>query len=487
MTVLTDSLKEPASVLLDRVIKNDKIRNVALDYALKVAYKNIMKDTSENIFLPIRTGEDRFLFTRNLLYAVNKALDNGNISRNARRCFLENLVGKVIMRDNSARRNFEKKYKTQAPGFVLVSPTSTCNLHCIGCYANSSKYEKVNMEYDIFSRIIREKRELWGSHFTVISGGEPLMWRSNGKNIIDIFREHKDNFFLMYTNGTLIDKKMAREMAEMGNVTPAVSLEGFEKETDKRRGKGTFKRILNALENLREAGVPFGVSLTATRENAEILLSDEFIDFCFEEQEAVYGWIFQYMPIGRHFTLDLMPTPEQRLEMYKKVQHVLREKKLFLADFWNSGMASFGCISAGRSGGYFVIDWKGDVLPCVFFPYTTHNILKVYKDGGDLNTVLFSPFFEEIRHWQNEYGYTNPKDETGNWIIPCPIKDHHKSAYEAIIKHNAKPADLPASEALSDERYHKGLEEYDNRIDELTSEIWERDYLQKDESVMDLK
>jgi len=483
MMSLNEILSEPASVVLDRVIQNDKIRNVALEYAVKVAYKNIMEDNSGNIYFPIKAREYQFLYFRNLLYSINRALDKENISQNARRCFLQNMVGKVIMRDNSVRRNFKKEYKTRAPGFVLISPTSTCNLKCVGCYANSSKYEKVHMEYDVFTRIIREKKELWGSYFTVISGGEPLMWRSNGKSIIDIFREHKDNYFLMYTNGTFIDKKMAQEMAEAGNVTPAISLEGFEKETDERRGKGTFRRVLNAFENLREAGVPFGVSLTATRNNAEILLSDEIIDFCFEENGAIYGWIFQYMPIGRHYTLDLMVTPEQRLEMYKKEQYMLREKKIFLADFWNSGIASFGCISAGRCGGYFVIDWKGDVLPCVFFPYKTHNIIQTYKDGGDLNTILFSPFFKEIRNWQNEYGYTNPQDETGNWIMPCPIRDHHKLAYDAVIKHDAKPADLPASEALSDEQYHKGLEEYDNRMDELTRDVWDRDYLGKKESL----
>ena len=483
MVALTDLLKAPASVVLDKVIQNDGIRHTALDYAEKTAYKSIMEVNPVNIQFPVKTREVQFIYMRNLLYSLNRALDEKRISPNVRKYFLRNFIGKIILRDNSTRRNFEKKNKTRAPGFVLVSPTSTCNLHCIGCYANSSKYEKVNMEYDTFSRIIREKKELWGSYFTVISGGEPLMWRSKGKNIIDIFREHDDNFFLMYTNGTLIDKKMAKEMANAGNVTPCISLEGFEKETDERRGKGTYKRILNAFENLREAGVPFGVSLTATRNNAEVLLSDEFIDFCFEEQGAIYGWIFQYMPIGRHYTLDLMVTPEQRVEMYKKDKQILREKNILLADFWNSGLASFGCISAGRCSGYLYIDWKGDVMPCVFFPYTTHNIIEAYKNGGDLNTVLFSPFFQEIRDWQDEYGYTNPQDETGNWIMPCPIRDHHREAHNAVLKHKAKPADLPAYEALSDEKYHRGLEEYDLKLEELTDDIWERDYLGKKESV----
>ena len=49
----------------------------------------------------------------------------------------------------------------------------------------------------------------------------------------------------------------------------------FEEETDRRRGKGVFKKILTACENLRQAGVPFGISITSTAQNADRLLTDE--------------------------------------------------------------------------------------------------------------------------------------------------------------------------------------------------------------------
>jgi len=157
---------------------------------------------------------------------------------------------------------------------------------------------------------------------------------------------------MMYTNGTLIDKKMAKRMAEVGNLTPAISVEGFEKETDERRGKGVFKKVLEAMANLREVGVPFGISVTATKYNAEKIVSDEFVDFFFEQQGAIYGWIFQYMPIGRSYTLDLMVTPEQRKWMFEREKHIIHDKGVFLPDFWNGGLYSSGCLAAGRIGGY---------------------------------------------------------------------------------------------------------------------------------------
>jgi len=330
-------------------------------------------------------------------------------------------------------------------------------------------------------KIISEKEALWGSYFTVISGGEPLLWRSGGKSLLDIFKKFKHEYFMMYTNGTLIDKKMARQLAELGNVTPAISIEGFEDATDARRGKGTYKKILEAFKNLREVGVPFGVSLTATKKNVDALLSDEFIDFCFGEQGAIYGWFFHYMPIGRAYTMELVVTPEQRVEMYKRQQVLMRDKKLFFLDFWNGGPISHGCLAGGRRGGYFYINWNGDVTPCVFFPYSTANIRDVYDNGGDLNTLLFSDFFKDIRQWQTDYGFAQDykvvKPEIGNWLRCCPMRDHHRKAQEFITKHNAKPVDLPAADAIADSEYHEMLAAYGDRVGELTEQIWNEEYL----------
>lgn len=64
----------------------------------------------------------------------------------------------------------------------------------------------------------------------------------------------------------LLDEFAAR-LAEAGNITPAISVEGFETETDTRRGEGVHGRIMKAFDALRRHGVPFGVSATATRHN----------------------------------------------------------------------------------------------------------------------------------------------------------------------------------------------------------------------------
>jgi MoaA/NifB/PqqE/SkfB family radical SAM enzyme len=451
------------------------LRRILVEYAEGKAYKRLIEKNLTG--RPIRVQQDKFILVRNMIRSFDRALKDNRISNKVRKAYL-NFFFLILGRGEDKVKEFEEKYGFTPPKFLTISPGEFCNLSCVGCYAGGSSVNSKKLPYHIVSRILREKKELWNSYFTVISGGEPLLWKSDGKGIIELAKEHSDNFFLLYTNGTLIDKGIAKRLEEMGNITPAISIEGFEKETDARRGKGTFNKILRAFENLREYGIPFGISITATRNNAELIVSDKFIDFCFEKQGALYGWIFQYMPIGRDYNFDLMVTPEQRLYMLKQTRKLNRDRGIFIADFWNSGPISDGCISAGRGrGGYFYIDWKGDVMPCVFLPYSTHNIIEVYKNGGDLNTVLFSPFFEAVRKWQKEYSYLKQAPYVGNQIRPCPIRDHYRVMHRLIQEMKAKPINEEAANALKDKDYYEKLSTYGDAVGRLTEPIWKKEYL----------
>lgn len=464
--------------LTNVAVKNKTVRKYLLRKIDKRMHEDLIKTNPYH--RPVKVQEDKYYMGRALLKRIEKALTEGHLSQNAAKGLLSVFLGNVFFGGFYKRQEFIKKYGFKPPVFLTISPGKACNLRCKGCYADSDKTFHEKLDYEVFSRIINEAKDLWGSRFFVISGGEPLIYRSNGKSILDIYEENRDCYFLMYTNATLINKKMAKRLADVGNVTPAVSIEGFEKETDARRGKGVFKKILTAMENLREVGVPFGISFTVLKSNIDIPLSDEFFDFYFEKQKAIYVWMFQYMPIGRGYTLDMMPTPEQRLKLFKKEWSLVRERDLFIADFWNSAASSDGCISAGRGGGYFYIEWNGNVTPCVFVPYTTHNINDIYKNGGTLNDALQSTFFSKIRKWQADYGYEKPPKEHQNWIMPCIIRDHHKKFREIVDEVGAKGIDVPSNDSLKDKDYYEGLLKYDEDFSKLTEEIWQKHYIENE-------
>ncbi|MFW5902175.1 MAG: radical SAM/SPASM domain-containing protein, partial [Thermodesulfobacteriota bacterium] len=363
------------------------------------------------------------------------------------------------------------------PYLLLISPTNNCNLRCTGCYAGSDATKKDYLDFDTFDRILTEKRNLWGSHFTAISGGEPFIYKSKGKDLLDMAERHRDEFFLVYTNGTLIDDETAARLEELGNVTPAISVEGYEKETDERRGKGVFQKVMKTFERLRKYGVPFGISVTGTKHNWDMITRDEFVDFYFFEQGAFYGWLFQYMPIGRSTDLNLMVPPEERAEMWKRTWDMVNRKKVFYADFWNSATASSGCICAGRPNGYYHIIWNGDITPCVFVPYAADNIYDIHERGGTVSSVFETPLFKKIREFQDNYAYQRRHPDVDNWLCPCPTRDHHETFQKILEETQPKPIDQPAEEAMQDPDYARGLAEYGKRLYEITWPLWEEHYL----------
>ncbi len=284
----------------------------------------------------------------------------------------------MINRGNvAARQRFYDEHGVNSPTFMVISPGKRCNLHCSGCYASSASPDSEKLSWDVFDRLVTEMHELWGSVFCVISGGEPLMYRDQGHDLLDMAESHPDMFFMFYTNGTLIDDSVAERIAQLGNIIPAISVEGMRERTDERRGEGTFDKVVAAMDRLYEAKCVYGISLTATCHNCYEILSDEFLDLFYDDHNALFGWIFQYMPIGRSFTLDLMPTPEQRKWMWEETWRQIRKRDIFLADFWNSATLVDGCLSSGRAGGYFYVDWNGQMTPCVFMPYSPVNVNEV--------------------------------------------------------------------------------------------------------------
>jgi len=208
-------------------------------------------------------------------------------------------------------------------------------------------------------------------------------------------------------------------------------------------------------------------------------MADGFWEFYLDGQGALYAWMFQYMPIGRAYTLDLMLTPQQRLALFHATWKQIRDKQRFVADFWNCGTAVGGCISAGGNSGYIYIDWNGVVTPCAFNPYGNDNINEIFAAGGNLDSALFSPYLVALRKWEQDYacGCGREDGEMGNVIACCPYRDHHAMVRELIAQTGARPENRAAAEALADEDYHAGLAAYGEDFGRLSEEVWRSDYL----------
>ncbi|MCE5330059.1 radical SAM protein, partial [bacterium] len=347
----------------------EKIRLKSTTTAIKGAMKILPKLSDEQWLKVIRgkiyklKQQDERDFMENLLVNLkNKVVD---VAPNAREKIIMNLINNAMIQGQPRRQEFAKKHGINPPNHLVISPTMACNLKCFGCYA--WEYSKKNdLPYDVCNRIIDEANAI-GIYFFVITGGEPFYW----DNLFDFLERHNDSFFQIYTNGLLIDDKVAERLAKLGNAVPCISVEGFKEETEARRGPGSWDKIMNTFDTLKRHGVIYGFSVTATRKNNELVVSDEFIDIMIKKGVFV-GWYFNYIPIGKEPNMDLMPTPEQRDYRRKRILEIRKDRNITIADFWNDGNLVNGCMAGGKN--YLHINVNGDVEPCVFVHFAADNI-----------------------------------------------------------------------------------------------------------------
>lgn len=260
------------------------------------------------------------------------------------------------------------------------------------------------------------------SFFSFILGGEPLVRKAD---IIRLCETHPDCQFSAFTNGTLIDEAFADEMLRVKNFIPAISVEGFEEDTDFRRGIGTFKKVEKAMSILKAKRLPFGISCCYTSKNVHIIGSEEYFDQMIE-WGAKFCWFFTYMPIGNSAVPELMVSAEQRKFMYEQVRKFRGTKPLFTLDFWNDGEYVDGCIAGGRR--YLHVNANGDIEPCAFIHYSDSNIRE-----KTLLEALQSPLF---------MAYHDRQPFNENHLRPCPLLDNPDALVEMVETSGAHSTDL---------------------------------------------
>ena len=177
------------------------------------------------------------------------------------------------------------------PFFINFGLTHRCNLRCKIC-ETWEENPKVKEELTLLElkRVIAEIGN-WGKINLSFAGGEPLIRKDNLLECIKFAKKFGLTTFVT-TNGTFINKKVAREIINSGLDYIQVSLDGAKPETnDYIRGKGVFKLIMSALKNLVEAKQEFDssikISLTTVITNTNI---DELLDiYKLVKEFGLYG------------------------------------------------------------------------------------------------------------------------------------------------------------------------------------------------------
>ena len=144
--------------------------------------------------------------------------------------------------------------------FFHVILTTECNSQCRYCYGEAledwdddssdvdvdySLPRKIQYNVDLLGRLCKQ------DPYCVLTfyGGEPLLCLDEIKQIMD---KTKPQFFMMQTNGLLLDRLEPDYLNRFH--TLLVSIDGDQELTDFYRGAGTFRRVIDNLKLIRKNG-----------------------------------------------------------------------------------------------------------------------------------------------------------------------------------------------------------------------------------------
>jgi MoaA/NifB/PqqE/SkfB family radical SAM enzyme len=250
----------------------------------------------------------------------------------------------------------------QVPPVMIASITNRCNLNCAGCYASALRPAgEPEFAAGRFRALLAEAREL-GIGIVFLAGGEPLL----RPDLLEVTREFPGIVFPVFTNGTLIDAGWVRRFRDQHNLVAVASIEGWESETDARRGAGVFARLRDLAGRVREAGLFWGCSLTVTRANFDTLVEPGFVSRLVAAGCRAFFYV-EYVPV-REGTGDWTLTVEQKQELIARLDRFRAGGRALFIGFPGDEEQFGGCLAAGR--GFIHVANSGAVEACPFAPFS---------------------------------------------------------------------------------------------------------------------
>ena len=190
----------------------------------------------------------------------------------------------------------------QVPPPALERPVKTtlviteqCNLNCRLCYGNCNE-PKPRAELTIEEwRAVIDDLAASGVIWLYIEGGEPFLKRG----LVELLADNTHRMFTMVrTNGTMIDRSLARRLKDIDVGIVLVDLWGASAQVhDGLTGVPTsYERSLQGIQNLLEAGVETQMLFILNRRNVSELQS--YVELAAHQGVRTVG-ILRLYPLGR--------------------------------------------------------------------------------------------------------------------------------------------------------------------------------------------
>jgi mycofactocin radical SAM maturase len=280
----------------------------------------------------------------------------------------------------------------RAPVNVTWEITQRCNLRCVHCLSDAGSAAENELSTQECRDLVDQLASL--NVFQVnFGGGEPFI----REEFLDLltYAHNRGLVTCVSTNGMLIDKALAGRLSRLTMLYLQVSLDGATAEVNDRiRGKGTYKKIIAAMDCLAKQGVPFSINTVLTRLNFYHLNALRQLAKAYEADLRVS----RFRPSGRgRESKNWLGPDKDQLETFAawlNEHDLVRTGDSFFC-LTSEPRRSKGLDMCGAAKMTCCISPIGQVYPCAFLqegPFLAGNIReKSFKDIWD-HARIFSKF-----------------------------------------------------------------------------------------------
>ena len=297
------------------------------------------------------------------------------------------LTEKSKRRDQSIRRprvheKIQRYFHEMVSGYIspilrLKINRSLCNFHCAHCC------EEPYMTRDLKKRTglpdprpqmglaeykqLSEEADEYGIFRFVLTGGEALLDKNLDK-LIEVLDPQK-HLIILDTNGWTFDDEKAKWFAGLGGYKAQISLDSWiEEEHDSfRHKKGSYKRVMRALQASKNAGLELLISTCIVKDR---VFTQEFEDLCeYCKTEDIPLYVTLAKPVGTVREHDDWVCVKRDVDQLK----LLEERYNIFTHMSPSYGQPGRCITVK---GINTINHDGELIPCPYMDLSIGNILK---------------------------------------------------------------------------------------------------------------
>lgn len=309
---------------------------------------------------------------------LKKEIENGQLSdfEHAKRNDLASRKPYVASKLAANKLRQEQGYPTPV---IRLAANMLCNFQCNHCCAEhymdrhllkltGKKEERHQLDLNDIRELSRQADDFGLARF-VLTGGEPLLMRNPSFDEIVEAIDPEKHYIITDTNGWFMDLEKAKHIKTIGVEKVQLSLDSsIEKEHDAfRNKKGSFKRVMRAVDACLEAGLNLILSTCLVRDRVK---TDEFLELCeFSQQKGIGLYVTYAKPVGNakeHLEWVILREDADYLRELEKRYNVFTHMTP------SYGMHQ-GCITVK---GIVTVTSTGEIVPCPYMDMSIGNYLK---------------------------------------------------------------------------------------------------------------